>query len=235
MTLLEHLQELRSRLFWIIVAVGLAAVAGWYVFDPVVERLLRPACPYLQDPEDCRLIFTSPLEIFTLRLRIAVYIGFGLAFPVVLYHFWKFIAPGLRPQERRYSIPFVIFGMLLFVMGVTFAMYTIPQALRFLIGPVIAGDSVTPLLTAREYLGFVLRYLMAFGLAFELPLVLMFLALARVITSRQMAQYRRHVLVGLAVMASFLTPPDAYTLVIGTVVLYTLYEMCIWLARLLKR
>jgi sec-independent protein translocase protein TatC len=137
--------------------------------------------------------------------------------------------------ERRYAAPFVVGGMVLFCGGIAFALYTMPQALRFLIGPIITGDQLEPMLTGREYIGFAMRYLLAFGLAFQLPVVLMILALARVVTSGQMAKYRRHVLVGFTALAAFLTPPDAYTLVLGAGVLYAMYEASIWLARLFRR
>lgn len=235
MSLLEHLGELRRRLLWVIASVGVAGIAGWFAFDPVVEALLRPACPYLADPESCELVFISPLEVFTLRLRIAVYVGFVIAFPIVLFHVWRFIAPGLRSSERRYATPFIVAGTVLFCGGIAFALYTMPQALQFLIGEVIRGEQLSPMLTAREYMSFAIRYLLAFGIAFQLPVVLMILALARIISSRQMAKYRRHVLVGFTGAAALLTPPDVYTLVLGSVVLYGLFEACIWLARLLRR
>lgn len=237
MTILEHLGELRYRLVWIIVSVSLAAVAGWVSFDRVVDVLKAPACPYLKrSPTGCNLIFTSPLEIFVLRLKVSVYIGFAIAFPMVLFHFWRFIAPGLHRREKRYAIPFVASGMVLFATGIFFAYVTLPQALQFLIGPAITGRSAVPLLAVKDFITFMLLYLLAFGLCFEFPLVLMFLSLARVVNSRQMARYRRHVVIVIAVVVAVATPSvDLYTMVVLTVAMYVLYEACIWLSRLLKR
>jgi sec-independent protein translocase protein TatC len=236
MTLLEHLDELRYRLIWVIVSVGLSAAGGWLLFDRVVSVLIHPACPYLRGPGGCTLVFTGPLEVFLLRLKVGVYVGFAIVLPLVLYHFWRFVAPGLHRQEKRYVVPFIFFGVLLFATGVWFAFLTLPQALRFLIGPSIAGTHIRPLLTGRQYVDFMLLYLSAFGLSFEFPLVLMFLALARVITSRQMASARRHVFLGIAVVVAVATPSvDFYTMTVLTIALYVLYEMCIWLSRLLKR
>lgn len=233
MTVLEHLDELRYRLVWVICSVALAGITGWVFFDTVVGALLDPARPYLTEG---KLIFTGPLEVFVLRLKISLYVGFGIAFPLVLFHFWRFVAPGLHRREKRYAIPFVVSGMALFCAGVYFAFLTLPQALRFLIGPAIAGEFIRPLLTAKQYLDFMLLYLLGFGLSFEFPLVLMFLALARVITSRQMAKYRRQVFVGIAVVVAFATPSvDVYSMTVLTAALYVLYEACIWLSRLLKR
>ncbi len=236
MPLLEHLEELRGRLIWIVGSVTVAGVAGWFVFDQVVDRLLAPARPYLKDLTDGKLVFNGPLEAFTLRFKVALYIGFALAFPIVLFHIWRFVSPGLRRTERRYAVPFIASGLVLFAVGVWFALFTMPQALRFLIGPEITGESVTPLLGAKAYLDFALLYLAGFGLAFEFPVALMFMTLIGVITSRQMARYRRHVFMGIAVASAFLTPSvDWLTMSVLTASMYLLYEACIWLTRLLRR
>lgn len=236
MPLLEHLEELRSRLIWISVSVGLAGVVGWILFDRVVELLLRPARPYLTDLTHGKLIFTSPIEAFTLRFQVALYVGFAIAFPIVLFHVWRFVSPGLRRTERRYAIPFVASGLLLFAGGVVFAYVTLPQALRYLIGPAITGTSLEPLLSARSYVQFGLLYHAAFGLGFEFPVLLMGLSLIGVISSRQMRRYRRHVFFGIAVASAVLTPSvDWFTMTALTVALYLLYEACIWLSRALGR
>lgn len=236
MSLLEHLEELRGRLIWIVASVSLAAIAGWIVFDDVVARLLAPARPYLKDLSGGKLIFTSPVEAFTLRLKVAMYIGFALAFPIVLFHVWRFVSPGLHRNERRYAVPFVLSGIVLFGLGVAFALFTMPQSLRWLIGPEITGDSVRPLLGAKPYLDFALLYLAIFGLAFEFPVALMFLSLLRVVSSRQMARYRRHVFMGIALASALLTPSvDWITMTVLTAALYVLYEASIWLSRLVRR
>lgn len=236
MSLLEHLEELRNRLIWIVASVSVAAIAGWFWFDQVVRRLLDPAKPFLKDLSDGKLIFTSPVEAFTLRLKVAMYIGFALAFPIVLFQVWRFVSPGLHRKERRYAIPFVLSGIVLFATGVAFALLTLPQSLRFLIGPEITGESVRPLLGAKPYLDFALLYLAIFGLAFEFPVALMFLSMLRVLNSRQMARYRRHVFMGIALVAAVLTPSvDWATMTILTVAMYVLYEACIWLSRLFRR
>jgi sec-independent protein translocase protein TatC len=236
MTLLEHLEELRGRLFWIFGSTAIAAIAGWFAFDRVVDLLLEPARPYLKDLTDGKLVFTGPLEAFTLRFKVAIYIGFLIAFPIVLYHVWRFISPGLHKKERRYALPFIGSGIVLFGGGVFFAWFTMPQALRWLIGPEITGTNVSPLLGAKSYIDFALLYHIAFGLAFELPVVLMFLALMRVVTSKQMASHRRHVFLGIALASAVLTPSvDWFTMLALTAAMYFLFEACIWLSRLLRR
>lgn len=237
MSLLEHLEELRGRLIWMMASVAVGAVAGWLLFDPVVEALLRPARPFLEEgPTEGRLIFTGPLEGFTVRLKVAVYVGFGLALPIVLFHVWRFVSPGLRDVERRYAVPFIASGMILFGLGVTFAYYSMPQALRFLIGTEITGADIRPLLAAGQYLNFALFYHAAFGIAFEFPVALMFLTLTGVLGPDQMARYRRHVFVGLSFFVALFTPSvDWYTMTILTVVMYALYEATIWITRLVQR
>jgi sec-independent protein translocase protein TatC len=234
MTLLEHLEELRGRLIWIIGSVLLAAVAGWFVYEPVVDRLLAPARPFLTG--DKTLIFTGPMEAFTTRFQVAVYVGLAIAFPIVLFHVWRFLSPGFHAKERRFAIPFIVSGTVLFGVGVAFALFTLPEAMRFLIGPAITGSSVRPLLAAKPYVQFGLLYLVAFGLAFEFPVVLMFLTSLRVITSRQMARYRRHVFLGIALVVAFLTPSvDWFSMTVLTVAMYVLYEACIWISKLIRR
>jgi sec-independent protein translocase protein TatC len=236
MTLLEHLEELRRRLIWVLVCVAVAGIAGWFVFDRVVDVLLGPARPYLHDLTGGKLVFTGPLEAFTLRFKVAIYLGFGLAFPVVLFQVWRFVSPGLHKNERRYAVPFIASGIVLFAGGVFFAWFTLPQALKFLIGPAITGTDVRPLLGAKNYIDFALLYHVAFGIAFELPVLLMILALMRVVSSRQMAKHRRHVFMGIAVAAAVLTPSvDWFTMTALTTAMYVLFEACIWLARLLRR
>ncbi len=236
MSIVEHLEELRSRLIWIFTAVGLAAIAGWIAFDWVVDKLLQPARPYLTDLTKGRLIFTSPIEAFTLRVKVAMYVGFGLAFPFVLFHIWRFVSPGLRRTERRYAIPFIASGFVLFLAGAWFAWFTLPQAFKYLISSHIAGKSLVPLLSGRAYIDFGLLYLAAFGLAFEFPVAIMFMSLIGAVHSKQMAKYRRHVFMGLAVASAVLTPSvDWFTMTALTVALYILYEACIWLTRLLRR
>ncbi len=236
MTLLEHLEELRRRLFWIFGSVGVAAVAGWVLFDRVVDVLLQPARPYLQDLTDGKLVFSGPLEAFTLRFKVAIYLGFAIAFPVVLSQVWRFISPGLHRNERKYAIPFIGSGVVLFGSGIAFAWFTLPQALRWLIGPEITGENVSPLLGAKPYLDFSLLYHIAFGIAFELPVLLMLLAVIRVVTSAQLARHRRHVFMGIAVASAVLTPSvDWFTMLALTLSMYVLFEACIWLSRLLRR
>lgn len=236
MPLIAHLEELRRRLGWIVGATAAAGIPGWFAFDRVVDTLLAPARPYLKDLSRGDLIFTGPLEAFGLRFKIAMYVGFAIASPVILLNLWRFISPGLYKRERRYAVPFVGASVLLFLAGVMFAYQTLPQALRFLIGPEITGSNVSPLLGAKPYLDFALLYHAIFGVAFEFPVVLMGFAFMRVISSRQMAAHRRHVFLGIAIASAVLTPSaDWLTMLALTAAMYAFFESSIWLARLFHR
>jgi sec-independent protein translocase protein TatC len=236
MSVLEHLDEFRYRLVWMVSSIAVAGVAGWIWFDSVVGLLMKPASPYLKGIARGKLIFTGPLEVFILRLKVAVFVGIGIALPLILFHFWRFVAPALKPRERRYAFPFAASGTILFGIGLVFAYVTLPQALQFLIGPAISGRYIDPLLSGKQYLDFMLLYMIGFGLSFEFPLVVMALSLARIVSSRQMARYRRHVFCGIALIVAVATPSvDFYSMTVLTLALYVMFESCIWLSRLLKR
>jgi sec-independent protein translocase protein TatC len=243
MTVVEHLSELRTRLVVSLVAVALGAVVGWVIYRPVFELLTDPfvkACRDLpaaiQPPQGCEhaLIAVSVTEPFLVRFKVSTFTGLGLALPIVLYELWRFITPGLTRRERRLAIPFVLSSLLLFALGATFAFLVLPRALTFLLG--FSGDTIVPLLTVDRYLGFILFLILAFGLTFEFPLVLLFLALARVITTTQLRRWRRYAYLGVTIAAAVITPSqDPYTMLAMAVPMALFYEAAILVARLFKR
>ena len=157
-----------------------------------------------------------------------------LALPVVLYQLWRFITPGLTKRERRLGIPFVLSSVLLFAGGVAFAYYTIPRGLSFLIG--LGSESLVPLLTVDRYFNFLIFLVLGFGLSFEFPLVMIFLAAARVISTVQMRKWRRYAYFGALVFAAVITPTqDPYTMLLMGIPLILFYEGAILVARLFKR
>lgn len=233
MHLLDHLRELRRRLIWVILGVGLGAIVGWIYYPTILAALIKPACPFL---DECRLIVTSPLEAFNLRLKLAAFVGFVLSFPFVLFHVWRFVAPGLHRNERKWAVPFIGGGVLLFAIGIASAYYTLPTSLEFLIGPSITGPDVDALLRARDFVSFIQVYLLTFGITFQFPILLIALSLAGILPSATMKKYRRHVFMGIAVLMAVATPSvDLVTMGILTAAAYTLYEMTILIVRLLKR
>ncbi len=234
MPLAEHLRELRQRLVRAGIAIGLGAVAGYLIFPWGVELLLRPYCTAVGRADSCELIVLGPLDPFLVRLRAAFVAGMVVGGPVLLHQLWRFVRPGLTVRERRYALPFILLSQVMFAAGIAFAAWVIPRGLGILLD--LGGASISPLLGAREYLSFLLAMGLAFGLVFELPLVLAFLALTGVITSEGMRRFRRYAIVINVVAAAFITPTgDAVTLlfVAGPMVLF--YELAIGFAWLVER
>lgn len=238
MPIIEHLVELRSRIVRSAIALTIGVIIAFASYNWILAQLVAPYCDVVRDrfgpDRSCALVVTSPLDGFTSRIRIATYVGFFLASPVILYQFWRFITPGLKPKERRYAIPFVASSIVLFSLGAAVAFWTLPKALDFLIG--IAGSEVEPLYSPSSFLRLVVLMMVGFGLAFEFPVLLVFLQLVRVVTSRQLRNSRRYAIVGVFVAAAVLTPSqDPYSLFAMAIPMCLFYEIAIIIGRLCKR
>jgi len=233
MTVVEHLTELRRRIIVCIIAITIGAVVV-YIFSLDIIRFLIDYYEDATDGEQDALIFTGPLDAFATRLKVATYGGFVLALPVWLFQLWRFVTPGLHKNEKRYAIPFVVTSVVLFVAGGFVAMLTLPKALDFLLN--IGGSELEPLLTADRYLSLVTLMIVAFGVAFEFPVVLTFLLLARVVSTAQLRRWRRATIVIIVIFAAFITPSqDPYSLLFMAGPMYLFYEICIIIGRVMKR
>jgi sec-independent protein translocase protein TatC len=243
MTIVEHLDELRRRLIIAVVAIVIGSIVGFIFYEHIFRFILGPYRSAVEAlPPDARptgalagkLVYSSPVEPFLTFLKVGFFTGFLAALPVILWQLWRFITPGLTSRERRYAIPFVTSSVILFGLGTAFAFMIVPRGLSFLFS--FGGESLVPLLTVDRYFSFLIFLILAFGLSFELPLVLLFLAGGRFITSAQMRHWRRWALLGTAVFAAVATPTqDPYTMLLLWVPLYLLYEAAILVARLMKR
>lgn len=237
MPLLEHLTELRTRLGRTLLALALGTALGYAVFPAFLELLTAPYCEaltVLQPDGDCSLVALRPLEPFAVRMKAAVVVGLFVGGPVIFYQLWRFITPGLTRAERRYALPFVALSQLMFGLGLAFAYVIIPQALRVLLA--MAGPQVETLLSATEYLSFFLTTSVAFGLVFELPLVLIFLSLVGVLTAGALRRARPYAAVGIVTVAAIITPTtDAVTLVFMAGPMLLFYEISIVAAWLIER
>jgi sec-independent protein translocase protein TatC len=241
MTLVQHLEELRHRLVISILAVAGGAVVGWFLYGPVLKLVLNPYCDYWEktDPktrinESCSLFFNEPLGAMVVKLKIVVFIGLLVALPVLLYQLWMFIVPGLTRKERRMAIPFVGSSVALFALGALFAYITLPKGLNFLLG--FAGSDFVPLLTGDRFITFVILVAVAFGLAFEFPVLLVFLELVGVLTSQKLRRWRRYSVLGIAIFAAIITPSsDPYTMLAMTIPMCLFYEAAIIIGRLMKK
>jgi sec-independent protein translocase protein TatC len=233
MSVVEHLSELRRRIVISLIAITLGAIVCFIFSESIIKFLIT----YYRDAtagEKDQLIFLGPLDAFLTRIKIATYGGIVLALPIWLFELWRFITPGLNPNEKRYAIPFVFSSMALFALGAGVALLTLPRALEFLLD--VGGTQLRPELTADKYLGFVSLMMVAFGVAFEFPVVLVFLLLARVLTTRQLRRWRRPAALVIVVFAAVITPSqDPYSLFFMAVPMYLFYEMSIIIGRVLKR
>ena len=234
MTLVEHLTELRYRLVVSILATGVGMAVAFALYNRILRFLLDPYCEILPPGQDCTLVIRDPLEGFATRLRVAGWSGLFLASPVVLWQLWRFVTPGLHPKEKRYAIPFILSSILLFSLGGALALVTFPRALDFLVS--VGGDDVSTLFSPAPYLRLVILMILAFGLAFLFPVLLVFLQLARVLTSRQLGSWRRTAIVAIFVVAAVITPSqDPWSLFAMAGPMYLFYELSILIGRVLKR
>ncbi|HYH51366.1 MAG TPA: twin-arginine translocase subunit TatC [Acidimicrobiia bacterium] len=237
MSVVDHLRELRDRLIFAMIAIALGAMVCFIFFEPIIDLMIRPyrdATVGPGFPDGKPLIFTNPLEAFMTRVKVAAYGGLVIASPVVFFHLWRFITPGLNPKEKRYAIPFVTASVILFVGGSGLAIITFPKALNFLIN--VGGSDLDPLLSAGAYLTLVFLMVLAFGVSFEFPIVMMFLLLARVLNTGQLRKIRKFTFLGLVVFCAVITPSqDPITLFAMAIPMYLLYEGTIIIGRIMKR
>jgi sec-independent protein translocase protein TatC len=240
MSLVEHIRELRSRLIKAAFGLALGMIVGWIFFNPVWHFLQRPYCRIPQANRQvvpgeavhgCNLYVTGLFDPFFLHLKIMFVIGLIVSSPIWLYQLWAFIAPGLYRRERRWTYAFVGIAVPLFVLGGTFAYFAMSRGLHFLLSLVPGG--VTPLITVNTYLSYAMAMLLIFGLAFEVPLLIIILNLARVLTHERLRKWRRLMIFGVFVFAGVATPsPDPLTmllLAIPCVILVELAEVFAWL------
>lgn len=234
MSLVEHLSELRRRLVISVVAVGLGAVVAFVFYDGILAFLVEPYCDTLPPGSPCTLFITDPLEGFATRLKVATWAGFLLSSPVVLYQFWRFVTPGLNPNEKRYAVPFVASSVVLFGLGAFLARLTFPKALDFLLS--VGGNDLEPILSPSKYLRLVILVALAFGVAFLFPVLLVFLQVAGILSSRRLTTWRRPAIVVIFVIAAVITPSqDPYSLFAMAGPMYLFYEASIVIGKLLHK
>jgi sec-independent protein translocase protein TatC len=233
MPFLDHLEELRWRIFKCIIALALGTVVGLVLvmyFD-VMALLVRPVEPFL---EGDRLVYLSPTTPFFISLKLGLIVGILLALPVVVYQVWAFLSPALEAEERKVIVPSLYFGLVLFCAGVLLAyVWVLPLALQFLTG--FQQAYLQSAIEVGQYLGFVVRLLLAFGVVFELPVVVMILSAMGLVTPRFMREKRRHAIVAATVLSSLLTPGDIASTLLMMGPMMILYEVSILLSAMIQR
>jgi len=228
--LTSHLQELRKRLILSFIAIGVGFFVCYAFKEFLFDILAAPLIDKVM-PAGGSLIFTSVSEAFFTYMKVAFIAGLILASPFVLYQIWVFVAPGLYQKEKRYVVPFVLGGSLFFAIGVLFGYYVaIPIGFKFLLG--YATDFIKPMPSMKEYLSFSIKFLLAFGLVFEFPVVLVLLAKIGVIDARMLARQRKYAILLIFVFAAVMTPPDIISQVLMALPLMGLYELSILLSKL---
>ena len=232
MTLVDHLGELRRRVLVVVGALAVTMTAAFLLYGPILSFLQSPYCHV--SPDHCGFYVTGPLDGLSLRVKVAAYAGGFGALPVFLWEVWRFITPGLLPKEKRYAVPFVVASVLLFGLGAAVAFVTFPHALAWLGS--IGGPSLTQILDPNKYLSLILLLMVAFGVTFEFPVLLVSLEIAGVVTPQQLASWRRWAVVGIVVVAGVVTPSsDPFSMVAMAVPLYLFYEVSIVIGRLVRR
>jgi sec-independent protein translocase protein TatC len=229
--LLEHLIELRRRLLWSLATLVLCFFVCFYFAKDIFAVLVQPLLKAGQG----RLIYTDIFEAFFTQVKVSLFAALMLAFPVIATQLWRFVAPGLYAREKKAFLPFLLMTPVFFAGGACFAYFVaMPWALHFLLSYQgdVGGVHQEALPGVGNYLTFVTRFLFGFGAAFLLPILLMILERAGIVTREQLAGSRRYAIVGSAAVAAVLTPPDVVSMLMLLVPLYSLYEFAILAIRI---
>ena len=254
--LIEHLTELRTRIIWSMVAFIIAMVLSYTIWNPIYNVLTQPICHALEERgQECGLILLKLQEGFFVAVRISLLGGFVLAFPIIGYQMWRFVAPGLYRNEKAAFFPFLIASPVMFFIGGAFAFYVIlPMAYDFFLGfqqgplqlpddvatgaPAPSESSLAAIVfqgSVDEYLSLTIKFILAFGLSFQLPVLLTLMGKAGLVSAAGLGSVRRYAVVAILALAAVATPPDVISQVVLFVVIYGLYEVSIQLVARIER
>ena len=241
--LVEHLAELRTRLIKSVVFFIVGIVICFTIASEIFNFLAKPIANILisngQEPD---LIFTGLQQGFMVNIQISLFGGFILAFPFIGFQLWKFVAPGLYKAEKGAFLPFLVASPLLFFLGASFAFFVVmPLAFDFFLGfqqeteeSVVEAVGITYLGTINEYLGLSMKFIIAFGLCFQLPVLLTLMGKAGLVSALGLGKVRKYAVVSILLVAAIVTPPDVITQIILFAVVYTLYELSIFMVKLVE-
>ena len=252
--LIEHLKELRTRVMYSLLAFAACFCIAYYVSDELFLMLSKPLCTALASRmQECNLVLISPQEGFFVAIKIATWGGFALAFPVVGYHMWRFVAPGLYRNEKNAFLPFLLDSPVMFAIGAAFAYFIIlPFAFDFFLGfqdkqlPTWIGGKTAELGaqvlastkfqgSADAFLSLSMKFIMAFGLCFQLPVLLTLMGKAGIISSAGLRATRKYAVIAILAIAAIVTPPDVVSQLILFLAIYPLYEVSIWMIARFER
>lgn len=225
MTLVEHLDELRRRLLISLATILIATCLAFWKVKEIAAYLAKPVG---------HLVFLSPVEAFMAYLKLAFFVGLFISSPIVIFQIWQFVSTGLTEKERKTFIFYFPFSIALFLSGAAFAFFiVIPWALKFLID--FAGPNVLPMLSISKYISFVVVLLLMFGVVFELPIAILLLTKLGIVSPAGLRKNRKYAILLIFIVAAVLTPtPDAFTQLLMAIPLIFLYELSIWLSKLVR-
>jgi sec-independent protein translocase protein TatC len=246
MSLIEHLTELRNRIIWSLLAFTVAMVLCFFVWEPIYDFLTIPLCNALvARGQECELVFLSVQEGFFLAFQISMIAGLIVSFPVISYQMWRFVAPGLYRNEKQAFLPFLLASPAMFFLGAFFAYYVVtPMAFTFFLsfqdagalaveGEVVTEASAAMVFqgSAQSYLSLTMSFIVAFGLCFQLPVLLTLMGRAGIISSHSLVRTRKYAIVAILILAAVATPPDMMSQIILFATVYPLYEVSILIMR----
>jgi len=229
---LGHLEELRKRLVICAIAIGVGFIISYIFAKQLFSYLVLPLTKVL--PDDSRLIFTNLPEMFIAYIKVALVAGVILALPIIFYQLWMFLAPALFQKEKKYIIPFVLFSSILFAAGALFGYLVVfPYGFKFFVS--FATEDIQALPSVKQYFSFAIRLLLAFGLVFEMPVVVLFLTKIGLITPDSMKKFRKFAILCAFILSAILTPPDVATQLMMALPIIILYEISIFLSKAIYR
>ena len=225
MGFLQHLEELRGRIIKSLISIILVSIGAYFFSERLIDFISRPI------PE---LYFMSPTEAFAIRIKLSLIAGIIVSVPVIFYHLWQFVVPGLFEREIKLVVPVVLASTMFFLIGATFCfLLVLPLSIKFLLG--FGTEKLKPMIKIGDYVSFVSYLILAFGAVFELPVIAYFLGKLGIITPRTLKRGRRYAIVGMLVMSAFITPPDMFSQLMLTGPLYFLYEVSIVVVRVVQK
>ncbi len=232
MTLAQHLAEARRRFLWCCAAIGAMGTVAFFFYPQILHFLQQPYCN--ASPGKCAFLVTNPLDGLTLRFKISLFGGFLLAFPVVLWHIWRYVTPGLKANERRYAWPFVLSSVLFFAGGVGVAYFTFNHAIAWLQS--IGGTQLISEYNPNQYLMLFLLMMLIFGLTFEFPVVLVAVQLARLVSPRRLLAQWRYAIIGITIFSAAVTPSsDPFSMLALAIPLTVFYFLAIAFGKICRR